>query len=107
MVSRNNLRNKMEAEAKRVPHWSLRKLSVGVASVLLGTTLFFGMSTVANADTTINAQNTSTEMANELSSQNVSSQATSANEATQTVTVSSANTNTNPNQLTASLAITP
>lgn len=107
MVSRNNLKNKMEAEAKRVPHWSLRKLSVGVASVLLGTTLFFGMGTVANADTTANAQNASTEMVGDSLSQNGSSQADSANESTQTVNVSSANANTNVNQLTASLAATP
>ena len=33
----------MEAEAKRVPHFGLRKLSVGVASVLLSTTLYFGV----------------------------------------------------------------
>lgn len=40
----------MQDEAKRVPHYGLRKLSVGVASVLLSTTLFFGVS--AHADTT-------------------------------------------------------
>lgn len=40
----------MQDEAKRIPHYGLRKLSVGVASVLLGTTLFFGVS--AQADTT-------------------------------------------------------
>lgn len=50
-VSKNNFRNKMEADARRVPHWGLRKLSVGVASVLLGTTLYFGMAGVVHADT--------------------------------------------------------
>lgn len=50
MVSKNNFKNKMQDEAKRVPHYGLRKLSVGVASVLLSTTLFFGVS--AHADTT-------------------------------------------------------
>ena len=49
-VSKNNLQNKLQADARRVPHWSLRKLSVGVASVLLGTTFYFGMSNVAHAD---------------------------------------------------------
>lgn len=49
-VSKNNIQNKLQADARRVPHWSLRKLSVGVASVLLGTTFYFGMSNVAHAD---------------------------------------------------------
>ena len=41
----------MQAQARQVPHWSLRKLTVGVASVLLGTTFYFGMGAVAHADT--------------------------------------------------------
>lgn len=49
-VSKNNIQNKLQADARRVPHWSLRKLSVGVASVLLGTTFYFGMGNVAHAD---------------------------------------------------------
>lgn len=49
-VSKNNIQNKLQADARRVPHWSLRKLSVGVASVLLGTTFYCGMSNVAHAD---------------------------------------------------------
>ncbi|WP_278558573.1 mucin-binding protein, partial [Limosilactobacillus vaginalis] len=102
MVSRNNLKNKMEADAKRVPHWSLRKLSIGVASVLLGTTLFFGMGTVANADTTV--QNASTETTNNSATQAEAGQ-TSAS--TQTLTTSSANTSANASQLNVSLAATP
>lgn len=47
-VSKNNFTNKMEQNAHRVPHYGIRKLSVGVASVLLGTTLYFGG--VAHAD---------------------------------------------------------
>ena len=51
-VSKKNIQHKLETDAKRVPHWGLRKLSVGVASVLLGTTIYFGAgSTVAHADT--------------------------------------------------------
>ena len=50
-VSKNNFQNKMQAQARQVPHWSLRKLTVGVASVLLGTTFYFGMGAVAHADT--------------------------------------------------------
>ncbi len=49
----------MQDEAKRVPHYGLRKLSVGVASVLLSTTLFFGVS--AHADTTNTDTQTSTD----------------------------------------------
>lgn len=50
MVSKHNMNKKLQDGAKRVPHYGLRKLSVGVASVLLGTTLFFCVS--AQADTT-------------------------------------------------------
>ena len=59
MVSKNNFKHKMQDEAKRVPHYGLRKLSVGVASVLLSTTLFFGVS--AHADTTNTDTQTSTD----------------------------------------------
>lgn len=56
MVSRNNINLKMLPDAKRVPHFALRKLSVGVASVLLGTTLYFGFGTgVVHADTTMSS----------------------------------------------------
>ena len=54
LVSKNNFRNKMEAEAKRVPHFGLRKLSVGVASVLLSTTLYFGVT--AHAATNVSVE---------------------------------------------------
>lgn len=39
-----------ELEAKQKQRFGLRKLSVGVASVLLGTTFLFGYSTIAHAD---------------------------------------------------------
>ena len=43
--------------ADRTPHYSLRKLSVGVASVLLSTTLWMGANgSVAHADTVNDAQ---------------------------------------------------
>lgn len=46
-------KNKMFVDsADRTPHYSLRKLSVGVASVLLSTTLWMGANgSVAHADT--------------------------------------------------------
>ena len=49
MVSKNNLKWKQQRDAERVPHYGLRKLSVGVASVLLSTTLYMGAT--ASADT--------------------------------------------------------
>lgn len=39
---------------RQKPHYGLRKLSLGVASVLLSTTLYLGTSNVAHADTNIN-----------------------------------------------------
>ena len=60
MVSRNNIKHKIENDSKRIPHWSLRKLSIGVASVLLGTTFYFGSGAVAHADTTNTATPTTT-----------------------------------------------
>ena len=51
MVSKNNQQWKQQQEAQRVPHYGLRKLSVGVASVLLSTTLYMGVT--AHADTTV------------------------------------------------------
>lgn len=36
---------------KQVPHYGIRKLSIGVASVLLSTTLYMGVT--AHADTTV------------------------------------------------------
>ncbi|MCD7086421.1 YSIRK-type signal peptide-containing protein [Limosilactobacillus fastidiosus] len=52
MVSKNNQWKKLQQQAEQAPHFGIRKLSVGVASVLLGTTLFFGTSAVVHADTT-------------------------------------------------------
>ena len=49
MVSRNNVQLKDRYATKQVPHYGIRKLSVGVASVLLSTTLYMGVT--AHADT--------------------------------------------------------
>lgn len=43
MVSKNNMQYKQQREAQQVPHYGLRRLSVGVVSVLLGTTLYLGV----------------------------------------------------------------
>ena len=60
MVSRNNIKYKIENDSKCIPHWSLRKLSIGVASVLLGTTFYFGSGAVVHADTTSTVTPTTT-----------------------------------------------
>ena len=49
MTGRNNHNNQY---AKRVPHYGLRQLSIGVASVLLSTSFYLGASQlVVKADT--------------------------------------------------------
>lgn len=46
MVSKNNRQILKQSGAKQTPHYGLRKLSIGVASVLLSTTLYMGATTV-------------------------------------------------------------
>ena len=55
MVSRNNKKLMTKKMINReVPHYSLRKLGIGVVSVLLGTTMYLGTDNmIANADTTM------------------------------------------------------
>lgn len=50
MVSKNNFKERMKGNSRQVQHFGIRKLSIGAASVLLGTTLFFGAD-VVHADT--------------------------------------------------------
>ncbi|MDM8244748.1 mucin-binding protein, partial [Limosilactobacillus vaginalis] len=72
MVSKNNIQHKMEDDAKRVPHYGLRKLGIGVASVLLGTTLYFGNAQAVRADATNNAGNSETETETKTTTLNMS-----------------------------------
>ena len=58
VVSKNNWQYQQQRQAQRVPHYGLRKLSVGVASVLLSTTLYMGVS--AHAETVVTPSETST-----------------------------------------------
>ena len=58
VVSKNNWQYQQQRQAQRVPHYGLRKLSVGVASVLLSTTLYMGVS--AHADTVVTPGETTT-----------------------------------------------
>lgn len=52
MVSKNNSIYRFEHDTKAQPHYGLKKLNVGVASVLLGTTVGLGLMTgVSHADT--------------------------------------------------------
>lgn len=54
MVGKNNRYLTEEKYSNKQNHYGIRKLSVGVASVLLGTTLLFGTSAIAHADTVSN-----------------------------------------------------
>jgi hypothetical protein len=51
MVGKNNQQNKLQVSAKRIPHFGLRKLSIGVASVLLSTMAYLGVSSNVQAAT--------------------------------------------------------
>ena len=52
MVSKNNRIKKMEKAAERKPHFAIRKLTIGAASVLLGTTLWMSTTaSISHADT--------------------------------------------------------
>lgn len=49
MVSKNNRIKKMENAAERQSHFGIRKLTIGAASVLLGTTLWMSNESVVQA----------------------------------------------------------
>ena len=95
MVSKNNLKNKMEQTAARTPHYGIRKLSVGVASVLISTTLYMG-ATTAKADTlpstATDAATTNPETAS--SSSSTQTNVTADNTAKTTVTTTASSTDT-------------
>ena len=64
MVSKNNFQQHQQAVADRVPHYGIRKLSVGVASVLLSTTLYMGVTAHADTIAEANPQPTIDQPAN-------------------------------------------
>ena len=66
MISKNNQWQKLQKQAKQVPHYGIRKLTVGVSSILLGLS-FMGLSmTSVKADTvTPSATDSSEETSNE------------------------------------------
>lgn len=65
LVSRKNINYKAQQDAKRVPHYGIRKLSIGVASVLLGT-VFYMQNGTAHADVnpTVSTGNDSVNVVN-------------------------------------------
>lgn len=75
MVSKNNQWQHLQASAQRVPHYGLRKLSVGVASVLLSTTLYMGVS--AHADTVATTGETDTSDTTTVTTSNLGAAGTS------------------------------
>lgn len=85
-VSTKNWKYKLQQDATQVPHYGLRKLSVGVASVLLGLTFYAGTTGVAQADTTSDNMSTSDVTSNVDSQTDRSSQVTlrTSGEASQT-----------------------
>lgn len=101
MVSKNNLAKQMEERAKHVPHYGLRKLSVGVASVLLSTTLYLGIT--AHADTNVPVENNEGTPAQTTNKENNQQQAVleaksnTNNEAAKTTGVNSATVNNDSN----------
>ncbi|MDF4188234.1 BspA family leucine-rich repeat surface protein [Ligilactobacillus salivarius] len=95
MVSKNNFKNKMEQTAARTPHYGIRKLSVGVASVLISTTLYMG-ATTAKADTLPSTATDTATTKPETASSSSSAQdnATADNTAKTTVTTTASSTDT-------------
>ncbi|QNQ81425.1 mucin-binding protein [Lactobacillus sp. PV034] len=74
MVSKNNRIKKMEQAAQRNNHFSIRKLTIGAASVLLGTSLYLGTQTsqahaaeVAKADEKVEVVNNKSSEAEPVS----------------------------------------
>ncbi|WP_347239822.1 YSIRK-type signal peptide-containing protein [Limosilactobacillus fermentum] len=75
MVSRNNQRIKIERMLNQKQRFGIRKLSIGVVSVLLGTMFFLGNG-VVHADTVSNSQITTTSSTPASSSDSNSSNVT-------------------------------
>ncbi|WP_436632478.1 mucin-binding protein [Lactobacillus acidophilus] len=74
MVSKNNRAKQMENVAERQPHFSIRKLTIGAASVLLSTTLWMSVNTSSvhaeNIDNSDNDAHEATESNTETPSIN-------------------------------------
>lgn len=70
MFSKNNMKMRMQKVAdKEQQHFALRKLNVGLVSVLMGTTLFFvGQTSIAKADTLESTKTSVTEISSSSNS---------------------------------------
>lgn len=100
MVSKNNKYEKrLRSTDHQIPHYGLRKLSVGVVTVLLGTSAYFGLNpTIASASDNVSSGDGSNGNAqvNQGGGQlNGSSVALQSSPATATATQAPASTNTN------------
>ena len=93
MVSKNNFKNKMEQTAARTPHYGIRKLSIGVASVLISTTLYMG-ATTAKADTLPSTATDTATTKPEIASSSSSTQDNTTVDKTVETTTSVANNST-------------
>lgn len=61
MVSKNNLKLRDQWATKQVPHYGLRKLGIGVASVLLSTSIYGVLTAQADANNELTATGASTQ----------------------------------------------
>lgn len=104
MVSSKNIKYKAQQDAKRVSHYGIRKLSVGVASVLLGTVVYMQNGSTVHADVnpTVSAGNDSAKVTNENVgvgySAGASSELNSADSASSVVTAGDTTNSTVPSQ---------
>lgn len=95
MVSRNNRDLYLRKSANKVSKYTIKKLSVGVTSVLVGTAFFLGQVTGASAA----EQNTDTDKQSEVATQDDSS--TNINEQTVKLKTASSTSSTNDDVTTA------
>ena len=58
MISRNNIKLLEQKQTDTNQRYTIKKLSIGAASVLLGTTLMFGNGLIANADDSLDTDKT-------------------------------------------------
>ncbi|WP_251717621.1 mucin-binding protein [Lactobacillus agrestimuris] len=71
MILKRNFEERMLLNARQVQHFGLRKLSVGVASVLLGTSFYFGAATTVHAATNKPAVTRTEQVAPQEASKNI------------------------------------
>ena len=105
MVSRNNQRIKIERMLNQKQRFGIRKQSIGVVSVLLGTTFFLGNG-VVHADTVSNSQITTTSSTPASSSDSNSSNVTITSSETGSAASSATTNDTSASSATSSTSAT-